>query len=359
MLVVALGTLAQPLRAQVPADSIAVRTYTGYYNDTAVYFAAFETSDASFAAANSLVYAPRLTQINQPTLPQMLFFTNGIGRQTVVLQTEPGQPDYNPFWQVVTALWTGPDPMPLITSFGSAVQWAQQGRLVLDSPGIIFNGPVFRVSRSLDLTGIGTLAPTISPDEFLGINPAIRTAYFKPHQGFYAGQMVSFLALEHAPGQISHAPGAIPVPTINTDSLGTAGFANFYDVDGQPPVIDSVPVQRVTATPGTGTPPAGVYGGTAGPSSALLYSPLWRVSRVTFNVGVQPKLLLSVQDIQQATSSGLVTVTAGRPDDSFNCPVPFFYQPGTAGANPTATPVYTPPTSTGGTSPVAVPPGIY
>jgi len=57
MLVVALGALAQPLRAQVPADSVAVKTYTGYFNDTAVYFTAFETNDAQFAAVNNLVYA--------------------------------------------------------------------------------------------------------------------------------------------------------------------------------------------------------------------------------------------------------------------------------------------------------------
>ena len=30
---------------------------------------------------------------------------NGTGRQTVVLQTQPGQPDYNPLWRVVSAFW--------------------------------------------------------------------------------------------------------------------------------------------------------------------------------------------------------------------------------------------------------------
>jgi hypothetical protein len=360
LMVVALGALAQSVNAQVPANSVAVKTYSGYYNDTAVYFTAFETNDVAFSAANGLVYAPRLNQVNAAPLPQMIFFMNGVGRQTVVLQTQPGQPDYNPLWQVVTALWTGTTPMPLISSFSSALQWAQQGQLLLASTGIIFNGPVFRVNRSLDLLDAGTLAPTISPGEFLGMDPSIRTAYFKVNQGYYAGQTVTFLALEHAPGQISHAPGAIPVPTINTNSLGSSGFANFYAVDGQLPVIDSIPVPQVSVTTAAGTMPASIVSGTASSAPATLYSPFWHVSTVTFNTGVQPKPLLSVQDIQQAATAGMVTVTAGQPDDAFNCPVPFYYQPGATGASPTTTPVYTPPTSTGGT-PTTTPtsPGMY
>src|SRR5262249_15187168 len=154
---------------------------------------------------NNIVYAPRLSQVNGAVLPQMIFFMNGIGRQTVVLQTQPGQPDYNPLWQVLTAQWVGTDPMPLITSFAAAVQWAQQGMLAVQPTGIVMNGPVFRINRSLNLQDTGTLAPTISPDEFLGMNPAIRTAYFKAHPGYYNDLLVTFLALEHAPGQIHHA----------------------------------------------------------------------------------------------------------------------------------------------------------
>jgi hypothetical protein len=226
---------------------------------------------------------------------------------------------------------------------------AQQGQLLLQQTGIIFNGPVFRVDRSLSLQDTGALAPTISPAEFLGIDPGIRTAYFLAHQGYYAGQLVTFLALEHAPGQISFAPGAIPVPTISTDNLGSGGFANFYAVAGQQPVVDAIPISLVAAVPGTGvTPPAGIYGGTVQPAAALAYSPLWFVHQVTFNAGQQPMLLTSVQAIQQAASAGMVTVTAGRPIDTFNCPIPFFYQPGATGTTPTVTPTYTPPTSTTG-----------
>jgi hypothetical protein len=358
--IVALGALAQPLRAQAPANAVGVKTYTGYYNDTAVYFAAFETNDVGFARVNNVLYAPHLAQINESALPQMIFFANGTGGQSVVLQTEPGQPDYNPLWQIVSARWVSSDPMPLITSFASAQQWAQQGKLAMDSTGIIFNGPVFLVNRSLDLQDTGSLAPTISPDEFLGINPGIRTAYFKAHPGYYNDQLVSFLALEHAPGQISHAPGAIPVPTLSVSRLGSGAFASFYAIDGQPPVIDSVPLplQQAVLALGGVTP---AYTGTtsaAQPSNAALYSPVWYVFNVTFNPGVTPQPLRSVQEIQQAASAGMVTIAAGRPEDTFNCPVPFYYQPGgaspvytppgSAAPNPSANPGYVPP-SPGGT----------
>jgi hypothetical protein len=364
-----LGALAQPLHAQAPAGSVGVKTYTGYYNDTAVYFAAFETSDYAFALVNNIVYSPHLAQINESAVPQMIFFMNGAARQSVVLQTEPGHPDYNPLWQVVSAQWVSSDPMPLITSFAAAQQWANQGKLAMQSTGIIFNGPVFLVNRSLDLNGTGSLAPTISPADFQGINPGIRTAYFTGHQGYYNDQLVTFLALEHAPGQISHAPGAIPVPTLSVNRLGAGAFARFYAVDGQPPVIDSVPIpiQQAISAPGAGTP---AYSGTASgsqPSNPALYSPVWYVYSVTFNQGVTPQPLRSVQEIQQAASAGIVTVAPGQPEDTFNCPVPFYYTtgptgvspvyapPGSATANPTTTTNPSPaggstPSTTGGTS---------
>jgi len=368
-----LAVCIQPAMAQAPVGSVPVKTYTGYYNDTAVYFTAFETNSANFAAANGLVLAPRLGQVNDANLPQMIFFMNGAGRQTVVLETAPGQPNYSPLWSVVNATWTGTDPMPLITNFASAVQWNQQGKLLVQETGIIFNGPVFMINRPLDLSGNGTLAPTISPNDFLGIDAANRTAYFKAEQGYYNGQLVSFLALEHAPGEIADAPGAIPVPTISLNVLGPNSAANFYEIDGQLPVIDSIPIRQVAVVPGTTTPPSTNYGaagaaGAAGGKSTEVpapqpagqtgqqpgatqqpaadqsytgapYSPIWHVSRVVFRTGIAPVPLRSVQEIQQAASLGQVDVIPGAADNTFNCPIPFYYQSGTTN------PVYTPPTT--------------
>jgi hypothetical protein len=350
LLVLALGALARPVPAQTPAGAVPVKTYTGYYNDTAVYFASFETNDFQFAVVNNLVYAPRLSQVNGSTAPAMIFFANAAYPQSVVLQTEPGQPDYSPLWQVVTATWIGTQPMPLITSFGAAQQWAAQGQLAMVPTGILFNGPVIRVNRSLNLQDTGSLAPTISPAEFLGIDPSIRTAYFQGHPGYYNDQVVTFLALEHAPGQISHAPGAIPVPTINASVLGTAGLAGFYAVDGQPPVVDSVPLSLASVTLGGITPGYTAPASSGAASTAPLYSPIWSVSHVSFNAGVTPQPLRSVAEIQQAASAGLVTVTPGSASDTFNCPIPAVYQPGIISPGATGTPTYVPPTATGGTT---------
>jgi hypothetical protein len=121
-------------------------------------------------------------------------------------------------------------------------------------------------------------------------------------------------------------------------------------VDNQIPVIDSIPapLQQTVVAPGTGA----VSYGTAGPgysTTAANYSPIWHVSHVSFNAGVTPQPLTSVQAIQQAASAGQVTITPGRDIDTFNCPVPFYYQFGT-GTTPTATPTYIPPGSSAGTT---------
>src|SRR5690349_7681948 len=99
LLVVTLAVLARPLHAQdlntgtaaggsVSPDAVAVKTYTGFFNNTAVLFTAFETNDANFAAVNGLVFAPKLSNANPAVLPNMIFFQNGSAGQAVVLQTE-------------------------------------------------------------------------------------------------------------------------------------------------------------------------------------------------------------------------------------------------------------------------------
>src|SRR5690349_21345241 len=89
LFVVALGVLAQPsLHAQLPANAVPVKIYTGFYNGTAVYFTAFETNSASFASVTGLVYAPRLSQVNGAGIANMIFFQTAGAGQTVVLQTQ-------------------------------------------------------------------------------------------------------------------------------------------------------------------------------------------------------------------------------------------------------------------------------
>src|SRR5713101_3044908 len=101
-LVVALGALAQPSHAQAPANAVPVKTYTGFFNNSAVYFLAFETNSSNFASVNGLVYAPRLSSANSAGVDNMIFFNNGAAGQTVVLQSEPGLPDYSPIHHVLT-----------------------------------------------------------------------------------------------------------------------------------------------------------------------------------------------------------------------------------------------------------------
>jgi hypothetical protein len=268
---VALGLLVQPLHAQaqygVPVNGgVPVKTYTGYFNNTAVFFTAFETNSPSFAQANQLVSAPRLSLLNRQVLPHMIFFPNVGFPQSVVLQTEPGFSNYAPIWHVLTAFWRGTGPMPLIASYAAAVQWNRLGKLAVFSTGILFNGPVIWVNMNLNRQG-GQPAPTLPQGELLALNPSTRTAVFQSHPGYYAGQSIAFLALEHAPGVAAFAPGAMLVPLIGLNFQGHNGLANFYMVQGQQlPVIDSFPAGNVTVSPTTPvtvtpptTPTTGIY----------------------------------------------------------------------------------------------------
>src|SRR5262245_11887734 len=109
LLVLLLGVFAQRLGAQAPAvpspgkDGVPVKIHTGFFDGTAVQFTAFETNSQTFAAANGLAFAPRLSASNPAALPNMIFFTNVGVPQTVVLQTQPARGDYSPLWNVLTA----------------------------------------------------------------------------------------------------------------------------------------------------------------------------------------------------------------------------------------------------------------
>ena len=59
------------------------------------------------------------------------------------------------------------------------------------------------------------------------------------------------------------------------------------------------------------------------------YSPLWRVSKVTFKPGVTPRLLASAADVKQAQAAGDVTVE--QTSTVVNCPVLGFGQKRVAG----------------------------
>jgi hypothetical protein len=309
--------------------------------------------------------------------------------------------------------------MPLIASYGAAIQWWRIGRLALQSTGIVFNGPVIVINRPLGVLGGGQLAPTVPPNEFMGINPSTRTAFFAGHQGYAGGQVVTFLALEHAPGVIANAPGASPVSTIDLNHLGHAAIDNFFVAPGQLPILDAAPNSQTVVNPANPsvTPGTTIYGGGAsiagkpgqipqptqtggatgqqpvsgttgqqpvsgttgqqpvagefGQSSQLppfslppyagLYSPIWHVHTVTL---LTPQLLTSVQGLAVALANGQAMQTDGRDNDTFNCPIvamgKSFVQPGTPTPNTGGTPpVYTPPTSNPnpvGNPPVYTPP---
>ncbi|HLC25021.1 MAG TPA: hypothetical protein VJJ25_05265, partial [Nitrosopumilaceae archaeon] len=72
---------------------------------------------------------------------------------------------------------------------------------------------------------------------------------------------------------------------------------------------------------------SGPMGFQAGIASAALgddtYSPLWRISVVTWNESVKASVLETIEDINAKKSAGDVTVELARPMDSdhvVNCP---------------------------------------
>jgi hypothetical protein len=132
--------------------------------------------------------------------------------------------------------------------------------------------------------------------------------------GFFAGQPALYITPEV--GVDPKAPSSIIAIAHQLAANFHSNFIpqNFGTLPGSPAVDDifSFPIFSSLGTV-VGFRQGNVLASRpnpAGPTNTDTdYSPLWQVSVVTFNSGVQPRPLTSVADINQAAANGDVTIT--------------------------------------------------
>lgn len=303
---------------------------TGWFNGQPVQYIQTEASDAGVATGQKVNYVPGLANAVTATsgvfatgqaVDDIYVFTNGVsaGPQANVLPSAPmpagatnTSSAYTPLWRVSTVTWNVPANATTLTSEAAIFAARTAGTVTITQTGIIVNCSV--VSSP---TG-GTLANVTIHS---AVGTAGATVTFPTVTGWFNGRPVRYIQTEAsdagvAAGQgVNFVPGLANLTTV-TNTVFPAGkavddiyvFTNGVAAGKQANVIPSAPI------------PAGAS------NTSPDYTPIWRVSTVTWTVPANARTLTSEAAIFAAQAAGQVTIT--QTGIIVNCPVIFSPQGG-------------------------------
>lgn len=294
----------------ISGDAARLPLFKAYTQGKVVYYTTFEASDPSIIRRiDGTFAAPRLAKARDEGTDDFFNVTNGVRGQEPVMGSPPGDPDYSPIWRLVQVSWKRSARKKLLTS--EADVNAQAANLTTQVTSIRFNCPVLLVSDDLRATHLRP-APTINLGAQLiswGVKPGASrgAALYRIETAWHDGRAFAFLDLEAGPNGLDPIqPVVATVPKLSLNVIATSPasphdpVAEFYVVEFQNRVvIDSVPEAE----------------------DRDIYSPLWHVSIVLFNPGVQPRELHDEAEIEAAELAGDVTIFPQDADAVFNCPV--------------------------------------
>ena len=298
----------------------------GYENGNEIFFIGTDVSEESIASMMTNLtgfkvnFAPLLAQTLQDAQGQAYIFENGVegegplGFQLPITNGKPGDEGYSPLQEVNLVRWTDQSAATELTSVDEIMEHESMGHITINHTGIIANHPAVQWNGG-SLT-VREDRDNINDDsQYTGgqvteINTENMTATFVAHRGWGPdGKTVYYIVTDAVPDMPAAMMG---VPFVAADEkLATTSVA-----------VDLF--QFMNGINGTG--PMGFQAGigAANPDDAN-YSPMWRISFITWNDPAQARVLETQADINRALADGLITLEpAMEGKHVVNCP--FFDQ---------------------------------
>jgi hypothetical protein len=298
----------------------------GYENGNEIFFIGTDVSDESIASMMTNLtgfnvnFAPLLAQTPQDVQGQVYIFENGVegegplGFQLPITNGKPGDEGYSPLQQVNLVRWTNQSAATELTSVDEIMEHESMGHITINQTGTITNHPVVQwnggsLTVREDRDNINDDSPYMG-GQVTEINIENMTATFVAHRGWGPdGKTVYYIVTDAVPDMPAAMMG---VPFVAADEkLATT------------PVAPDL-FQFMNGINGTG--PMGFQAGigAANPDDAN-YSPMWRISFITWNDPAQARVLETQADINRALADGLITLEpAMEGKHVVNCP--FFDQ---------------------------------
>jgi nitrogen regulatory protein PII len=308
-------------RSSVPAE---IPLHKAFFDEKSVYYIITDTNDKAHAKAISekqkwkVEIAPPLSKTPKESLGDVYIFLNGMkgngtyGFQDEVFSNTPAQTEqYSAIRSVTHVTWKDEKASEVLDSIQKILDTKKAGKIELEKTDAIINMPQIvwpdgqmpvRTDKAL------TDDTPYAGEQILDINLEKMTVTFVAHRGWGPdGRTIYYIVTDATPSGPANALGVTNAPTL-AKTLTSPAAVDLY--------------QFTNGIKGSG--PLGFQAGIA--SAALgdeTYSPLWRISVVTWNEPVKALVLETIADINAKKSSGDVTIELARPMDSdhiVNCP---------------------------------------
>ena len=316
-----LGSVLRLSRANVPA---VIPLHQGYYDGGDVYFIITDSSDPTHAKLITenqgwqVELAPLLANTPDEALSKIYVFTNGIagdgihGYQGEVFTSTPAQTDtYSALTSHVHVTWNKNEISRMLDSDEMIMNAAENGEITLTDINVVLNMPQIiwpDGQMSVKEDKILTDDQPYGGGQILDIDTEEMNVTFIAHRGWGPdGRTIYYIVTDVTPSGPAELMGIVNAPTLSGLITSSVAVDLFQFKNG---IIGSGPLgfQAGIATSAPGD---------------VNYSPIWRISGITWKNPDDASLLQTLQDISAFQKAELVSTALLRPMDSnhiVNCP---------------------------------------
>lgn len=298
--------------------------HKAFFDGKPVYYIITDTNDKTHAKLISerqkwkVEITPPLSKTPQESLSDVYMFLNGIegngtrGFQDEVFSSTPEQAEqYSAIRSVTHVTWKDDKEPEVLDSIQKILDAQKEDKIELEKTSAIINMPqIVWPDGQMFVRTDETLTDEIPyiGGQILEINQENMTVTFVAHRGWGPdGRTIYYIVTDATPSEPAEVMGVTNAPTL-------------AKVVTSPAAVDLY--QFTNGVKGSG--PLGFQAGIA--SAALgddTYSPLWRISLVTWKESAKSSVLETIEDINAKKSAGDLTVELARPMDNYhvvNCP---------------------------------------
>ncbi|MGI0089551.1 MAG: DUF7482 domain-containing protein [Nitrosopumilaceae archaeon] len=307
-------------RTNVPAE---IPLHMGLYDGKPVYYIVTDSSEQKHADIITkakgwkVELAPPLAKTPKEALDPVYVFTNGVngsgihGFQAEVFASTPAQAKYSALRSHIHVTWKPATTLEVLDSVQKILDAEKAGKVeltelpvVLNMPQIVWPDGQMPVKKDKTLTD----ETPYGEAQILDINTNNMTVTFIAHRGWGPdGRTIYYIVTDATPSGPAAMMGVTSAPTLAKTIVSPAAVDLFQFINGI-----------------KGSGPMGFQAGIA--SSAPgdeNYSPLWRISIISWKDPAQATVLETIADINAKKAAGDITVELARPMDSdhiVNCP---------------------------------------
>ncbi|HSD05554.1 MAG TPA: hypothetical protein VLB45_07395 [Nitrosopumilaceae archaeon] len=308
-------------RANVPVE---IPLHKGLFDGKPLYYIVTDANDKTHAKMITekqkwkVEIAPPLSKTPKDALDDVYMFLNGAegngmhGFQDEVFSSTPIQTEqYSAIRSVKHVTWKDEKKAEILDSVQKILDAQKDGKIEIENSDVIINMPqIVWPDGQMTVKEDKTLTDETpyGDAQILDINTDKMTVTFVAHRGWGPdGKTIYYIVTDATPSEAASMIGVTNAPKL-AKTIASPAAVDLYQFTN-------------------GLKGSGPLGFQAGIASAALgddnYSPLWRISVITWKEPLKATLLETISDVNSKKSSDDITVELARPmnsDHVVNCP---------------------------------------